>query len=90
MLFEKVVVTNSAPFSKALILRGMREAQNHGYNVRERDLRIAWRPRTSRRGESSYLISSLKLYNQMKLAGRGLGKDDIKAYVKDKLISWRN
>ena len=59
------------------------------YDVRERDLRIAWRPKTMKRGDRAFLVSAARSYNQMKVAGRGLDKDALKDHVKATLVTWR-
>ena len=90
MIISKLTFNNSAPFCKMLVVRGMSQRQDH-YNVRQRELRIAWRPRTSRRGQQSFLVSALKLYNDSKVAGKGIetDKDKMKEAVKSAIISWR-
>ena len=90
MIMSKLTFNNSAPFCKMLVVRGMSQRQDH-YNVRQRELRIAWRPRTSRRGQQSFLVSALKLYNDSKVAGKGIetDKDKMKEAVKSAIISWR-
>ena len=89
MLFEKIAhVANASPFSRMLIVRGMMQVQVR-YDVRERDLRIAWRPKTMKRGDRAFLVSAARSYNQMKVAGRGLDKDALKDHVKSTLVSWR-
>ena len=89
MLFEKIAhVANAAPFLRMLIVRGMMQVQVR-YDVRERDLRIAWRPKTMKRGDRAFLVSAARSYNQMKVAGRGLDKDALKDHVKATLVTWR-
>ena len=88
MLFNKVIMTNAAPFCRLLLIRGMMQRQVH-YNVRVRELRIAWRPRTAKRGQKSYLVTAVKLYNDVKVEGKGYDKDDLKEAVKSEIIRWR-
>ena len=88
ILINKIASSSVAPFCLTLMIRGMNERQQR-YNIRERDLRIAWKLRTQRRGDKSFLASSLKLYNQAKVAGRGDDLAEFKDIVKNKIISWR-
>ena len=88
MLLYKIVITDAAPFCKTLIHRGLAEQQQR-YFVRERELRIAWRSRSLRHGDKSYLLTACKLYNDVKLLGKILTKRKLKDLVKTKIKSWR-
>ena len=88
VLMDKIISSSVSPYCLMLLKRGMAQRQDR-YNTRERDLRIAWRCKTVRRGEKSFMHSALKLFNHSKVAGRGLDKLELKEFIKDKLIKWR-
>ena len=86
MLMHKIVTTAAAPFCHHLVATAKHQTR---YAVRERDLRIAWRPRMARRGEKSFLYTSVKLFNQVKLTGKVMKHSAISKFVKDTVLSWR-
>ena len=88
ILVNKIMSSNVSPFCLMLMIKAMNDRQQR-YQTRERDLRIAWRVRTQRRGDKSFLVSALKLYNFAKVAGRGDDLAEFKEIVKDKILSWR-
>ena len=88
MLLYKLVLTQAAPFCKMLITRGI-ALRNDGYQLRERELRIAWDVRYQRRAGRSFLITATKVYNHAKLFGKVIQKDERKKYVRKKILSWR-
>ena len=89
MLFAKIMSLRVSPYCFLLIYRGMNQVQTR-YHVRERDLRIAWRPLTVNRGDKSFLVTATKHYNKVKVEDKQFeDKDDQKAYVKHQIKSWR-
>ena len=82
MLFAKIMSLRVSPYC---FLRVQTR-----YHVRERDLRIAWRPLTVNRGDKSFLVTATKHYNKVKVEDKQFeDKDDQKAYVKHQIKSWR-
>ena len=88
MLMYKIVLTYCTPFSKVLIYRGIDQHQTR-YEIRERELRIAWVPRYVRVGGKSYLVRATQAYNHVKLFGKLIHKDDLKKMVKEKIITFK-
>ena len=52
--------------------------------VRERELKIAWRPKMSRRGQKSFMYTAVKMYNQTKIMGK-----IVIDFFEEKLRAWR-
>ena len=86
MLLHNIVATSAAPYCKMLISAASHQTR---YSVRERDLRIAWRPKMARRGCKSYLYTSVILYNQIKLLGKKMKTSQISKFTKSTLLAWR-
>ena len=57
LLLNKIIVTQAAPYCFALVKVGM-ETHQTKYSVRERELRIAWKPRLVKKGCSSFLFTA--------------------------------
>ena len=74
MLMYKMVLTYCTPFSKVLIYRGVDQHQTR-QEIREHELRIAWRARYTRVGGKSYLVRATQAYNHVKLFGKLVHKD---------------
>ena len=87
MLMYKLVIYPTSPFCKLFIWRGIAEL-NERYQLRERELRIAWKVKKVRQGDKSFLVQATKLYNHCKLFGKIKSKDDLKEYVKKTIHSW--
>ena len=87
MLMYKLVIYPTSPFCKLFIWRGIAEL-NERYQLRERELRIAWKVKKVRQGDKSFLVQATKLYNHCKLFGKIKSKDDLKEYVKRTIHSW--
>ena len=88
MLLYKQVIYYVSPYCKILIHRGVAKI-NARYEIRERELRIAWRPKTVKTGERSYLLSATVLYNAAKLFGKVIPREELKENVKTKVKLWR-
>ena len=82
-----IVTTSSAPFCATLIADARHQTR---YVVRERELKIAWRARLARRGQKSFLVTAVKLFNQTKIAGKVIPQKKVGQYFKQTLLSWRN
>ena len=52
--------------------------------VRERELKIAWRPKMSRRDQKSFMYTAVKMYNQTKIMGK-----IVIDFFEEKLRAWR-
>ena len=89
MLLNKIISTQAAPYCMKLVKEGMMTHQTK-YAVREVELRIAWHPKYSRTGSTSFIYTAVKLYNQVKLMGTKNKKlESLKKHVKSKIVSWR-
>ena len=87
MLLNRIVANSAAPFCMMLVSEAPHQTR---YAVRERELRIAWRPRLARRGHSSFLMTSVTLYNQVKLIGKIMKPKTMSKFVKNQLKTWRS
>ena len=88
VLLNKIISTEASPYCMKLIFEGMK-SYKHGYAIRERDLRIAWCPKSVRKGCNSFLFTATKLYNQVKIMGKCIKDTKLKAYIKDTIKTWR-
>ena len=88
LLLNKIIVTQAAPYCFALVKVGM-ETHQTKYSVRERELRIAWKPRLVKKGCSSFLFTATRLYNQVKLMGKVLTTGETKSFIKKQIVDWR-
>ena len=86
MLLNRIIATASAPYTMMIIMAARHQTC---YAVRERELRIAWRPKLSRRGGKSFIATSVSLYNQIKLLGKVMTKKAMSKFVKLELKNWR-
>ena len=87
MLLNRIVTTASAPFIMMLVTNARHQTR---YSVRERELRIAWKPRLARRGQRSFIANAVLLYNQVKLLGKVMTSKMLKGYVKTELKTWKS
>ena len=85
MLLHRVITTSSAPYCKQLL----DVSHQSRYAMRDIELKIAWRPRLTRRGFKSFIYSAVKLYNQVKLIGKKMTTATISKFVKLTIKSWR-
>ena len=87
-MINRILDTSAAPYTTMLNAQGMKN--QHGFhNTRVRELKIAWKPRLVRKGEVSFIYSSVNLYNQTKIMGKMVEKDKIKDEFKTIIKSWR-
>ena len=88
VMINRILDTSAAPYTTMLNAQGMKN--QHGFhNTRVRELKIAWKPRLVRKGEVSFIYSSVNLYNQTKIMGKMVEKDKIKDEFKTIIKSWR-
>ena len=85
MLLHKILVTSAAPYCKMLVENASNRTR---YATREVELKIAWRPKLARKGCKSFLVTSVKLYNQVKLIGKMMKHSAISKYTKATLLAW--
>ena len=62
--------------------------QQTRYSIRDMELKIAWNPKQTRKGLKSFLFTSVKLYNQMKIIGKQMKPAAVSKYIKATLMSW--
>ena len=86
MLLNRIIASASAPYTMMILMAARHQTR---YAVRERELRIAWRPKLSRRGGKSFIVTSVKLYNQIKLLGKVMTKKAMSKFVKLELKNWK-
>ena len=87
MLLNRIISTASAPYTMTLIAAARHQTR---YAVRERDLRIAWKPKLSRGGYKSFLVTAVDLYNKIKLLGKVMSKKALSKFVKIELKLWKS
>ena len=67
MLMHRILSSSAAPYCMMLMQKAMHQTR---YLMRERELCIAWRSKQARKGFSSFLVTAVSLYNQVKLMGK--------------------
>ena len=88
MMLNRIISTAASPYTTMLIQQGM-NANQVVYNTRVRELKIAWRPKLVRKGQQSFLFTAISLYNQTKIMGKMISKEDFKGEIKQIVKSWR-
>ena len=88
VMLNRILDTAAAPYTTMLIQQGMTNQQTI-HNTRVRELKIAWNPRLVRKGQASFIYSSITLYNQTKIMGKFIEKHKIKDEFKNIIKSWR-
>ena len=87
MLLHRIIANAAAPFCMKLITEASYQTR---YPVRERELRIAWRLKYVRRGQTSFIATGVTLYNQTKILGKVMKLSALSKFVKQTLKSWRS
>ena len=87
MLLHRIVSFAAAPFCMSLVTAASQQTR---YAVRERELRIAWRPKLARRGYNSFLVTAVRLYNQTKILGKIMKTTSLSKFVKSQIKQWRS
>ena len=85
-MIHKIASTSAAPFCSMLINDARHQTR---YAVRGMELKIAWRPRMSRRGLKSFMYTAVRLYNQSKIIGKTVKESKVNDYFKQRLLAWR-
>ena len=84
---RKLMMTQCAANTWRLIRDGSQ--LYHDRNLRSCDIKVAWNPRLARGGRESFVHSSVKVFNQLKLPWDNIGNlksDAFKKNVKSKII----
>ena len=88
MLLKRILSTQASPYCMMMLKEGMMTHQTK-YAVREVELRIAWCPKYTRTGSTSFIFTAVKLYNQVKIMGTKLKFESLRKHIKNKILSWR-
>ena len=67
LIIRLIILKRICPFSTALI-EAIQDIDQSRYNLRQRELRIAWMPKSTRLGGKSALFNMVKTYNQCNIA----------------------
>ena len=87
MLLNRILTHAASPYCMQLVTAASRQTR---YLVRERDLRIAWRPKFERKGGNSFIVTAVRLYNQVKILGKVMKPASMSKFVKEKIKSWKS
>ena len=84
-LIHKILLTSAAPVCKMMITEAPSQTR---YSIRDREIKVAWRPRMQTRGFKSFIQSSVKLYNKTKLVGKKVPSGSISKFLRSTILSW--
>ena len=84
-LLHKILMSSSALHVMMLVNSAVQQTR---YSIRDMELKIAWNPKQTRKGLKSFLFTSVKLYNQMKIIGKQMKPAAVSKYIKATLMSW--
>ena len=62
-LLHKIMITSAAPVCKLMITEAPSQTT---HSIRDREIKVAWRPKMQTRGAISFIQTAVKLYNQIK------------------------
>ena len=85
-LLHKIMITSAAPVCKLMITEAPSQTR---YSIRDREIKVAWRPKMQTRGAISFIQTAVKLYNQIKIVGKKVPNRSLSKFIRSAIKSWR-